>query len=81
MRSNITGGDIWKIAVHCDKERSSNEAFTNTVLYEKLSSPQPVKKFPCFMEAEGSLPFAQKLATFPYPKPDKSTPRCPIIFV
>jgi len=81
MQSNTTTGDIWIIAVHCDKEWSSSKALTNTALHEKLSSPQPDRKFPCFMEAEGSLPFAQRPATFLYPKPDKSTLRCPIIFV
>ena len=35
------------------------------VLPEQLGVPQLVKKFPHFMESEGSLPYLQVLATCP----------------
>jgi len=47
-----------------------------TVFLEKLTGSQLVKKFPHFMEPEGSLPQLQVSATCPYPDPDKSSP-CP----
>jgi hypothetical protein len=43
-------------------------------LLEKLTAFQLVKKFPHFMESEGSLPQSQQPATCPYPEPDKSSP-------
>jgi hypothetical protein len=33
------------------------------------------------MEAEGSLPCSQQLATRPYPQPDQSSPRLYILFI
>jgi hypothetical protein len=36
----------------------------------KLAVTQLVKKFPPFMEPEGSLPYSQEPATSPYPEPD-----------
>jgi hypothetical protein len=38
------------------------------VLPEKLTGPQPVKKFPAFYGTEGSLPHSQKPAISPYPQ-------------
>jgi hypothetical protein len=46
----------------------------STVLLEKLTGSQSVKKFPAFMEPEDS----QVRATCLYPKPDQSSP-CPHI--
>ena len=43
------------------------------VLLEKPISTQPVKKFPAFMEPEGSLPCSQKPATCPCPETDQSS--------
>ena len=43
------------------------------VLLEKLAGLQLVKKFPHFMEPEGSLPHSQASATRPYPGLAQST--------
>ena len=48
------------------------------VLHEKLIGSQPVKKFPVFMEPEGSLLHLQVPTTCPYPQPGQSSP-CPPI--
>ena len=48
------------------------------VLLEKLTGLQVVKKFPAFMEPEGSLPQSQVLSTFLYPEPAQSS-LCPHI--
>jgi hypothetical protein len=42
------------------------------VLLEKLTGLQLVKKFPHFIEPEGSLPHSQVPATCPYPDPARS---------
>jgi hypothetical protein len=42
----------------------------STVLLEKLTVSQLVKKFPAFMKHKGSLPHSQMPATRPYPEPD-----------
>ena len=39
---------------------------------------QLVKKFPAFLEPEGSLPYPQVPATCPYPEPTPSSPRNPL---
>jgi len=44
------------------------------VLLEKLTNFHLVKKFPHFMETEGSLPQLQVPATCPYPKQARSSP-------
>jgi hypothetical protein len=44
------------------------------VLIEKLTGSQPVKKFPAFMEPDGSLLHSQVPATFPYPEPGQPSP-------
>jgi hypothetical protein len=44
------------------------------VLLEKLTGLQLVKKFPAFMEPEGSSPHSQAPATYPYPEPAQSSP-------
>jgi len=44
----------------------------STVLPQKLTVPQLVKKFPHFMETKELLPRSQLPATCPYPEPDKS---------
>ena len=44
------------------------------ILLEKLTVLQLVKKFPNFMETEGSLPHSQVPATCPYPDPSRSSP-------
>jgi len=38
------------------------------------------KKFPDFMDPEGSLPCSQEPATGPYPKPDGSSPHLSTLF-
>ena len=43
------------------------------VLLEMLTGLQLVKKFPHFMEPEGSLPYSQASATCPYPGPTQSS--------
>ena len=45
-----------------------------TVLLEKLTGFQLIKKFPAFCGTEGSLPHSQVPATCPYPEPDHSHP-------
>jgi hypothetical protein len=49
---------------------------SSRVLLEKLTSSQPVKKLPHFMEPEGSLPHSQVPTTCPCPELDQSSP-CP----
>ena len=44
------------------------------VLLEKLTGFQLVKKFPHFMEPEGSLLHSQMPATYPCPEPARSSP-------
>jgi len=44
------------------------------VLLEKLTGLQLVKKFPAFMEPEGSSPHSQAHATCPYPELAPSSP-------
>jgi hypothetical protein len=44
------------------------------ILLEKLTGSQLVKKFPAFMETEGSLPHSQVPANCPYHEPDQSNP-------
>jgi hypothetical protein len=44
------------------------------VLLEKLTGLQLVKKFPAFMEPEGSLSHSQVPATCPYPEQARSSP-------
>ena len=39
---------------------------------------QLVKKFPAFLEPEGSSPYSQVPATCPYPEPTPSSPRNPL---
>jgi len=39
---------------------------------------QLVKKFPAFLEPEGSSPYSQVLATCPYPEPTPSSPQNPL---
>jgi hypothetical protein len=46
----------------------------NRVLLEKLTGLHLVKKFPHFMEPEGSLPHSQVPATCLYPEPTQSSP-------
>ena len=46
-------------------------------LPEKITVSKLAKKFPDFLEPEGSLPHSQVPATCPYPKPARSPP-CPI---
>ena len=46
----------------------------STVLLEKLTGSQLVKKFPAFSEPEGSSPYPQAPATCPYPEPTPSFP-------
>jgi hypothetical protein len=41
---------------------------------EKLIGPQPVKKFPTFMEPTGSLMNSKEEFICPYPEPDQSSP-------
>jgi hypothetical protein len=53
----------------------------STVLLEKLTVSQLVKKFPTFMEHESSLPYSQEPATGPYPEPDESNPYLTTIFL
>jgi hypothetical protein len=48
------------------------------VLPEKLTGPQPVKKFPALMESERSLPHSLQPTTCPCPEPDQPR-RCPHI--
>jgi hypothetical protein len=43
------------------------------VLLEKLAGLQLVKKYPHFMESEGSLPHSKVPATFIYPEPGQSS--------
>jgi hypothetical protein len=64
-----------------DRNINNNEAATapsqltysvtpySRVLLDKLTDSHPVKKFPAFMESEGSLPHSQVPATCPYPTP------------
>jgi len=49
-------------------------SFKCRFLLEKLTVTQLVKKFPAFMEHEGSLPCSQKSASGPYTEPDVSNP-------
>ena len=42
---------------------------------------QPVKKFPAFMEPEGSSPYSQVPATCRYPEPTPSSPHNPSHFL
>ena len=51
------------------------------VLPAKPSGSQLVKKFPAFMEPEGSLPHSQANATCPYPESHKSRLSLPITFL
>jgi len=44
------------------------------VLLDKLTGLQLVKKFPYFMEPEGSLPHSQVHVTCPYTQPARSSP-------
>ena len=46
----------------------------SSVCLEKLTSLQPVKKFPHFTETECSLPHSQVPSTCPYPEPAQSSP-------
>jgi len=45
-----------------------------------LTVTQLVKKFPTFMDPEGSLPCSQEYATGPYLEPDASSPHLPTAF-
>ena len=51
------------------------------VLLEKLTGSQLVKKFPAFLEPEGSSPYSQVPATCPYPEPHQSIPFSPPDFL
>jgi len=44
------------------------------VLLDRLTGFQLAKKFPLFMEPEGSLPHSQGPATCPYPELARSSP-------
>ena len=44
------------------------------VILEKLTGSELVKKFPHFMDPEGSLPHSQVPAICPYPEPARSSP-------
>ena len=48
------------------------------VLLEKLTGLQVVKKFPTFLEPEGSSSYSQVPATCPYPEPTPSSPHNPL---
>jgi hypothetical protein len=67
----------------CSNRETKNNVCLQQVLtpwsrgfLEKLTVSQLVKKFPHFMEPEGSLPHSQEPATCPYPEPAQSSP-CP----
>jgi len=48
---------------------------------EKLIFTQLVKKYPPFIEPEGSLPCSQQLLTGPCPMLDKSSQQFPTLFL
>jgi hypothetical protein len=50
------------------------------MLLEKLIVTRLVKFPNLLLEPEGSLPLSQELTTSPYPDPDESSPRLPILF-
>ena len=50
------------------------------MLFEKLTIPKTVKRFPLFHHLKSSLPCSQKPATFPCPEPDQSTSIHPSYF-
>jgi hypothetical protein len=50
-----------------------------TVLLEKPTGSQLVKNLPYIREPEGLLPHSPVPATCSYPKPDRSSPRTPIL--
>jgi hypothetical protein len=56
------------LQVRCDWKWEGYLTPCSTVLLEKLTGRQVVKKFPAFMEPEGSLPHSQQPATCPYPE-------------
>ena len=62
--------------ISCDKPGLLTYLLTpwNRVLLEKLTGLQLVKKFPAFIEPEGSLPHSQASATRPYPGLAQSSP-------
>jgi hypothetical protein len=53
----------------------------NKILLEKLNVSQLVKKSPYFMKSEASLPHSQKPVTYPYPEPEESSLRPPILLL
>jgi len=52
-----------------------------TVLLEKLTVTQLVKKFSTLMELKGSLPCSQDPAIGPYPESDEFGPHFPTLCV
>jgi hypothetical protein len=67
----------WTKTIHCTINRQK-PTFGWWQLLEQ--SPSCEAKFCHFMEHESSLPRSQQPATCPYPEPDQSIPRLPIIF-
>jgi len=71
-RHNFTGiAKIKDFKVAFLRAKNSNCV---SVFLEKLTGSQLVKKFPHFMEPEGSLPHSQVPATCLSPEPDLSSP-------
>jgi hypothetical protein len=53
----------------------------STVIFREVKEyAQLVKKFPPFMDPEGSLPCSQRPDNGAYPKPYKANPHPPILF-
>jgi len=81
-RIYLMGWEELKIAKYLNHSSRHSDLFTHSLthsltpwcatLFEKLIVTQLVKKYPFFMEPEGSLPFSQKPAIGPCPGPAES---------
>jgi len=66
-----TANNIWRPFSTIKRQTVTKQTPWNKILLEKLRVTQLVKKFPTFLEPQGSLPHSQEPTINPYSKPNE----------